>query len=204
MIQLGIIDYGAGNLQSVFNSLKEAGCEGRFVRKPEDLEGITHLVLPGVGAFGDCSRALHEQELVEPIKRWICEDNKPFMGICIGYQILFESSEESPGAPGLGIFKGQVVRFAEMGLKIPHMGWNEVTFKNEADPAWQGMGENRHFYFVHSYYPQPQDESLIAASCEYGKPFAAAIRQGNLLATQFHPEKSQSLGLKLLANFLAF
>jgi len=202
MTNLGIIDYGAGNLQSVLNSLLAAGQEGKLVRCAEDLKGITHLVLPGVGAFGDCSRALDEQGLSSAICTWIAE-NRPFLGICIGYQILFESSEECPDSKGLGIFKGKVRRFRDQGLKVPHMGWNPIKFSNEMDPIWAGMGENRHFYFVHSYYPEPEESSLIAAECEYGDCFAAAIRKGNILATQFHPEKSQSLGIQFLKNFLS-
>ncbi len=201
MIRLGIIDYGAGNLQSVRNSLLAAGQEGSIVRTPADLKDITHLVLPGVGAFGDCSRALKAQGLDTAITQWIAED-KPFLGICIGYQILFDSSEESPEAQGLGIFKGQVRRFSDVGLKIPHMGWNPILLTEAGDPIWQSMPEAPQFYFVHSFFPEPEDDSLIAARCNYADNFAAAIRKGNLVATQFHPEKSQKLGLQLLSNFL--
>lgn len=201
MSRLGIIDYGAGNLSSVYNSFLATGTEGRLVRHNSDLEGITHLVLPGVGAFGDCSRALEKQGLDTPIRDWIAQD-KPFLGICIGYQILFDDSEESPDARGLGIFKGHVARFPNTGLKVPHMGWNEVTVLEATNPIWHGMGGNRHFYFVHSFYPVPEDASIIAATCTYGVSFAAAIRKGNLIATQFHPEKSQKLGLQLLRNFM--
>ncbi|MFI3242663.1 MAG: imidazole glycerol phosphate synthase subunit HisH [Akkermansia sp.] len=201
MTCLGIIDYGAGNLQSVRNSLLAAGEEGRIVRSPADLEGITHLVLPGVGAFGDCSRALRAQGLDSAITSWIAAD-KPFLGICIGYQILFECSEESPEAAGLGIFKGKVRRFSDVGLKIPHMGWNPIHLSKADDPIWTGMQEEPQFYFVHSFFPEPADESLIAARCDYADNFAAAIRKGKLVATQFHPEKSQKLGLELLSNFL--
>ncbi len=201
MSTLGIIDYGAGNLSSVCNSFRANGIEGRLVRTADDVEGLTHLVLPGVGAFGDCSRALHAQGLVEPIRQWISED-KPFLGICIGYQILFDSSEETPGAPGLGVFRGHVRRFPDCGLKIPHMGWNKVEPQQANDPIWAGMGDSPYFYYVHSYYPEPEDCSIIAAHTTYGTTFAAAVRRGRLVATQFHPEKSQLLGLKLLNNFL--
>lgn len=201
MIHLGIIDYGAGNLQSVRNSLLAAGQEGCIVRSPQDLDGITHLVLPGVGAFGDCSSALKKQGLDTAIKEWIAAD-KPFLGICIGYQILFESSEESAEAEGLGIFKGKVRRFSDVGLKIPHMGWNPVSLSDVNDPIWRDMHEDPQFYFVHSFFPEPLDESLIAARCDYADNFAAAIRIGKIVATQFHPEKSQKLGLQLLSNFL--
>ena len=201
MINLGIIDYGAGNLSSVCNSFRALGVEGRLVRTSDDMQGLTHLVLPGVGAFGDCSAALQRQELVAPIRHWI-EQDKPFLGICIGYQILFDSSDESPGAIGLGIFHGHVQRFPESELKIPHMGWNTVHPLNPADPVWTEMGEAPHFYYVHSYFPVPEDNSLIAATSTYGVTYAAAIRKGRLIATQFHPEKSQILGLRLLQNFL--
>lgn len=201
MSTLGIIDYGAGNLSSVCNSFRANGIEGRLVRTADDIDGLTHLVLPGVGAFGDCSRALHGQGLVEPIRQWISED-RPFLGICIGYQILFDSSEETPGAPGLGIFRGHVRRFPDCGLKIPHMGWNKVEPQQTNDPIWAGMGDSPYFYYVHSYYPEPEDSSIIAAHTTYGSTFAAAVRRGRLVATQFHPEKSQLLGLKLLNNFL--
>ena len=201
MITPGIIDYGAGNLSSVCNSFRAIGMEGKLIRTEAELAGVTHLVLPGVGAFGDCARALRDQGLAEPIRRWIDED-KPFLGICIGYQILFESSEESPGADGLGILKGHVRRFPEGELKVPHMGWNSVHPTRQADPIWQGMGRAPYFYYVHSYFPEPEDSSIIAATSTYGCSFAAAIRRGRMIATQFHPEKSQMLGLKLLQNYI--
>lgn len=201
MSTLGIIDYGAGNLASVQNSFLAIGVDAVKVRTPNELEGLTHLVLPGVGAFGDCAAALRKQELADSIRNWV-EADKPFLGICIGYQILFESSEETPGARGLGIFKGNVRRFSENGLKIPHMGWNEVTPTDATHPVWAGMGNNPYFYYVHSYYPEPCDKQLLAATTSYGDTYAAAIIKGKLIATQFHPEKSQLQGLKLLKNFI--
>lgn len=200
--KLGIIDYGAGNLQSVRNTLAAAGFTGRLVRRPQDFEDLTHLILPGVGAFGDCARQLRAQGLEEGIRAWT-EADKPFLGICIGYQILFEEGEESPGVRGLGILKGKVVRFPAGELKVPHMGWNNLSLKTPDAPLWQGLGADPFFYFVHSYYPVPAESELIAASCTYGVTFAAAIRRGNLVATQFHPEKSQQLGLRLLSNFMS-
>lgn len=202
MSTLGIIDYGAGNLASVCNSFRAIGVEGKLVRTPQDLEGITHLVLPGVGAFGDCAQALQQQELSQSICDWVAQD-KPFLGICIGYQILFESSDETPGACGLGIFKGHVRRFSDTGLKIPHMGWNQVKPVDATSSIWADMGDTPYFYYVHSFYPVPQDKSLIAASTCYGDTFAAAIIRGRVIATQFHPEKSQIQGLRLLKNFLS-
>ncbi len=201
MSTLGIIDYGAGNLASVRNSFRAIGVEGKLIRKPEEAAGITHLVLPGVGAFGDCAQALQQQGLADFIRTWIAAD-KPFLGICIGYQILFESSDETPDARGLGIFDGHVQRFIDCGQKIPHMGWNAVQPTNAAHPLWAGMGAEPYFYYVHSYYPQPADKGLIAATTTYGDTFAAAIIRGNVVATQFHPEKSQQQGLRLLHNFL--
>lgn len=201
-MKLGVIDYGAGNLRSVLNTFEAAGVNGRLVRTPEDAAGVTHLVLPGVGAFGDCAEKLRRQGLGPLIRNWIGQD-RPFLGICVGYQVLFESGEEDAEVPGLGIFKGRVVRFPESELKVPHMGWNRLTLSNLADPIWKGMGENPYFYFVHSYYPRPEDDSLAGAFCTYGVRFAAAVRRGNLVATQFHPEKSQKLGVKLLENFVS-
>lgn len=201
MSKLGIIDYGAGNLASVQNSFRAIGVEGILVRTPQEMEGLTHLVLPGVGAFGDCAAALQKQELAEAICNWISEDN-PFLGICIGYQILFESSDETPGAKGLGIFKGHVRRFSENGLKIPHMGWNVVTPHDTTHPIWADMGDSPYFYYVHSYYPVPEATDIVAATSNYGDTYAAAIIKGRVVATQFHPEKSQVQGLRLLKNFL--
>ena len=187
-MKLGVIDYGAGNLRSVLNTFEAAGVTGHLVRTPEDAAGVTHLVLPGVGAFGDCAEKLRRQNLVPLVRAWI---------------ELFESGEESGQVPGLGILKGRVVRFSESELKVPHMGWNSVALTDPSDPIWKGMGKEPYFYFVHSYYPQPEDKSLIAAFCTYGVRFAAAVRRGNLVATQFHPEKSQKLGVKLLKNFIS-
>lgn len=198
---LGIIDYGAGNLASVCNSFRAIGIEATLVRRPQDMEGLTHLVLPGVGAFGDCATALVKQGLSDVIRSWISE-NKPFLGICIGYQILFESSEETPGAKGLGVFKGHVRRFSDTGLKIPHMGWNSVNPTTPTHPIWAEMGEAPYFYYVHSYYPEPADKGIIAATSVYGDTYAAAVIKGRLIATQFHPEKSQLQGLRLLKNFI--
>lgn len=201
-MKLGVIDYGAGNLRSVLNTFEAAGVTGHLVRTPEDAADVTHLVLPGVGAFGDCAEKLRRQGLEPLIRTWI-EQDRPFLGICVGYQVLFERGEEDAQVPGLGIFRGSVVRFPESELKVPHMGWNRLTLTHPEDPVWKGMGEDPYFYFVHSYYPQPEDDSLAAAFCTYGVRFAAAIRRGNLVATQFHPEKSQKLGVKLLENFVA-
>ena len=201
MTSLGIIDYGAGNLASVCNSFRAIGIEGKLVRSPQDAEGLTHLVLPGVGAFGDCAEALKKQGLDATIRTWIQQD-KPFLGICIGYQILFDSSEETPGVAGLGVFRGHVRRFRTKDIKIPHMGWNTVHPTNPAAPIWRGMGENPHFYYVHSYYPALCPDTV--ATTRHGDClFSAALKYENFYATQFHPEKSGEVGERILRNFLS-
>lgn len=199
----GIINYGAGNLYSVANAVRSLGMEPRIIDRPEAWPtDLTHLILPGVGAFGDSMSELRRRGLCEPVCDWIAAD-RPFFGICVGYQMLFDGGEENPGVPGLGRFAGQVVRFPDDGRKIPHMGWNVTRARQPDDPLWQGLGEDPYFYFVHSYYPQPVDDSLVALTTDYqGLEFPAAIRRGRLLATQFHPEKSQKAGLRLLQNFL--
>jgi len=199
----GIIDYGGGNLQSVRNAVLALGREPALVHAPDDLDGISALVFPGQGAFADCMGALQAKGLVEPLRAWI-EADRPFFGICIGYQVLFESSEENPDIAGLGVLAGKVVRFPSgPGIKIPHMGWNTARVVQPDSPAWAGLGAAPFFYFVHSYYPQPESAEVTAAVTDYaGLSFAAAVARGRMLATQFHPEKSQATGLRLLGNFL--
>ncbi|GHC52695.1 imidazole glycerol phosphate synthase subunit HisH [Roseibacillus persicicus] len=201
-MELGVINYGGGNLRSLVRALEFLGVQPRNVSKPEDFEGLTHLAFPGQGSFGDSMRNMEERGLVEPLKEWL-EADKPFFGICIGYQLLFEGSEESPETPGLGILEGKVERFpADMGLKVPHMGWNTAQPTDPADPIWKDLEPDPYFYFVHSFYPHPLDSDVIASTTDYGFPFASSVRKGNLFATQFHPEKSQHTGLQLLKNFL--
>jgi glutamine amidotransferase len=198
----GVIDYGAGNLRSVCNALTMLHTEHKLIRGPEDLNGIDALVFPGVGAFGESMQHLVEQDLVAPIFDWIKAD-RPFLGICIGYQVLFEGSEECPGTPGLGVFKGQVTRFSpESKLKVPHMGWNNITPLDASDPLWKELPKSPFVYFVHSFFPRPEDQSIVSSTAKHGETFAASIRSGNVTATQFHPEKSQSVGLQLIRNFL--
>ena len=203
-MKVGIIDYGAGNLQSVLNAFHALGAEANLITTPAELSDLTHLVLPGQGEFGDCSRKLEASGMTQPIKDWITAD-KPFLGICVGYQLLFEGSEESPSSKGLGIFKGQNVKFsAEPGLKIPHMGWNGVNPQNADHAMWNGMSEEPYFYYVHSYFPQAEEADCVACVTTYGnQTFHGAVTRGNLIATQFHPEKSQHAGLQLLKNYLA-
>lgn len=201
-MKVTLIDYGAGNLRSVANAMRAIGVEPEIAASPDALEGTTHLVLPGVGSFGDCMAELEKRNLLEPIREWVMA-GKPYLGICLGYQILFESSEESPGVKGLGLLPGVVRRFVDVpALKVPHMGWNSVV-PVKPDGRWQGLGAEPYFYYVHSYFPVPADESVVAARTSYGADhFAAAIELPNVLACQFHPEKSQEAGLKLIRNFL--
>lgn len=198
---IGIIDYGAGNLRSVANAVHALGIEPRLVAGPEEMEGLSHLILPGVGSFGDCMGELEKRGLTGPIRDWIA-DGKPYFGICLGYQILFDESVESPGVAGLGVFPGKVRRFTEDGRKIPHMGWNAAIPVHPAEPIWKGLGGSPYFYFVHSYFPEPADRGIVAMETGYGETFASAIQSGAIVATQFHPEKSQQAGLRLLGNFL--
>ena len=196
---IGIIDYGMGNLRSVEKALQSVGAKTRFVTGTAGLDGLTGLVLPGVGAFTDCVGNLRATGLWEPIREWIAAD-KPFFGICLGYQMLFEGSEEGPGVEGLGVFKGNVVRFPKTELKVPQMGWNEVNIV-KTSAFTEGVVTGDHVYFVHSFYPVPADPAIVTMTTDYGLSFASAVGRGNLFATQFHPEKSQRIGLQLLSNF---
>ena len=202
-MKVTLIDYGAGNLRSVANAMRAIGVEPNIAASPDQLGETTHLVLPGVGSFGNCMDELQRRRLLDPIREWLAA-GRPYFGICLGYQILFDSSEESPGVAGLGFVPGTVKRFKEQpGLKIPHMGWNSVIPKKPDTGNWAGLGAEPYFYYVHSYFPVPDDPSVIAATTEYGADnFAAAIELPNVLACQYHPEKSQEAGLRLIRNFL--
>lgn len=202
-MNVALIDYGAGNLRSVANALRALGIEPRIAASPEEIGDATHLVLPGVGSFGDCMEQLEKRDLLATIRDWVTA-GKPYLGICLGYQILFDSSEETPGVAGLGLVPGTVRRFQQTpGLKIPHMGWNSVVPRNPDSGNWTGLGAEPYFYYVHSYFPVPADPAVIAAETTYGADtFAAAIELPNLLACQYHPEKSQEAGLRLIRNFL--
>ncbi len=202
-MKVALVDYGAGNLSSVANAMRALKVEPSIVSSPDDLGDATHMVLPGVGSFGDCMGQLSSHGWVEVIREWVAAE-KPYLGICLGYQILFDSSGESPGVDGLGIISGEVKRFAEKpGLKIPHMGWNAAAPKSPNLGHWSGLGEDPYFYYVHSYFPVPNDSSVVAAETTYGDDcFAAAVEMPNLLACQFHPEKSQDAGIRLIGNFL--
>ena len=195
-----LIDYGVGNLYSVEKAVAAVGGEVRITSSAEDLQKADRLILPGVGAFGDCMKNLEETGLIPTICEQI-RQKKFLLGICVGLQILFESSEESPNVSGLGIFKGRVKKINADNLKIPHMGWNSVKSKNSSK-LMRELKETPYFYFVHSYHAVPTEESLISATTSYGEEITAAIERENIFATQFHPEKSGDVGLKILKNFV--
>ncbi len=198
---LGLIDYGSGNLRSVSNALARIGARVERLATPERLGEMDAVVLPGVGAFGDCAHQLQQRGLWDPLADWLRAD-RPFLGVCLGYQLLFESSEETPGIPGFGRFAGQVKRFTAPGLKVPQIGWNSLQFTRPDARLWRGLADGAHVYFVHSYYPDPADLRAVAATADYGAPFAAAIEEGHTMGVQFHPEKSQEAGLAMLRNFV--
>jgi imidazole glycerol-phosphate synthase subunit HisH len=200
---IGLIDYGAGNLHSVEKALRFLGANVQRVKHPEQLQDAVSAVLPGVGAFDDCVNALQKQELLEATRQFI-QSGRPFLGICVGYQALFEKSEEfNSCAAGLGLFKGKVIRFSGRdGLKVPQIGWNELEIARPECPLFRDIPSGSYAYFVHSFYPQPADTSIVATRTEYGETFASAIWHENVYATQFHPEKSQKVGLQVLKNFV--
>ena len=199
---LALIDYGSGNIRSVMNALRHEGAEVELICDPARLAEADGVVLPGVGAFGDCVRGLQSRGFWEPLRAWLAAD-RPFLGICVGYQMLFEESEESPEARGFGFFAGKVKRFTTPGLKVPQIGWNQLDLVAPEHPLWAGLPAHPHVYFVHSYYPEPEEDSIVAARATYGVPFAAAAVRGRVAAVQFHPEKSQAVGLCILRNFIA-
>ena len=200
---IALLDYGSGNLRSVHKSLLKVGADVRIAQAPNEIGDASAMVLPGVGAFDDCINALRKQELLQAARDFI-QTGKPFLGICVGYQALFERSEEfNSCAAGLGVFKGSVVRFTEKpGLKIPQIGWNQLDIEQTDCPLYRGITSGSYVYFVHSFYPQPVDQSIIATRTEYGDSFASSVWRDNVYATQFHPEKSQKVGLQLLKNFV--
>lgn len=202
---IAIIDYDMGNLKSVAKAFEKVSAEARVTREAKDILDSSHVVLPGVGAFRDCMKNLEDYGLIDPILKAV-SSGKPFLGICLGLQLLFETGEEFGIHEGLGVIKGKVVRFPsgmKSGgdeLKVPHMGWNQANIQKESR-LLKGLPDSTYFYFVHSYYAAPTDNSVVLTKTGYGVEFASAIEKDNVAACQFHPEKSQSAGLKILENF---
>ena len=198
---IAIIDYDAGNIKSVEKAILALGEEVVVTSDADTILTADGVILPGVGAFGDAMKKLKDYDLVDVIRR-VAESGKPFMGICLGLQLLFDSSEESPGVQGLGILKGKIVRIPEgEGIKVPHIGWNSLEFPKKSR-LFKGITPGSYVYFVHSYYLQAQDKEIVAATAEYGVEIHAAVEIENIFACQFHPEKSSDIGLKLLRNFI--
>lgn len=198
---IAIIDYDAGNIKSVEKAIQFLGEEAVITRNPEEILSASGVILPGVGAFGDAMEKLHKYNLV-PVIQEVVKRQIPFLGICLGLQLLFEKSDESPGVEGLGILEGEIKRIPDKGeLKIPHIGWNSLKFPN-AGRLYQGISEDSYVYFVHSYYLDAKDETIVVATTEYGTKIHASVEKGNVFACQFHPEKSSAIGLKILENFL--
>ena len=198
---IGIIDYGAGNLKSVEKALLKLGAQPVITRDRETILAADHIILPGVGAFGDAMENLRKYDLDQVIYEAV-EQKIPFLGICLGLQLLFSSSEESPGVAGLGILEGEILRIPEAeGLKIPHMGWNSLHLEHNGR-LFRGIPENIYVYFVHSYYLKASDPEIVKASTYYSTQIHASVEKGNVFACQFHPEKSSDLGRKILDNFI--
>lgn len=197
---VAIIDYGAGNLSSVKKALDYLGAENEITQDRKKILSASHVILPGVGSFGDAMDSMRERGLVDTVKEAAL--TKPFLGICLGLQLLFESSEESPNAKGLGILKGKIVSIPKDNrLKVPHIGWNSVNLKQHGG-IFSGIDDESYFYFVHSFYLKDADEDVVAATTEYGVTIQCAVQRDNLCATQFHPEKSSKAGLQILKNFI--
>lgn len=198
---IAIIDYDAGNIKSVEKAFQFLGAEVCVTRDRHAIETADSVVLPGVGAFGDAMGKLHQYELVDTI-RSVIDRGKPFLGICLGMQLLFERSDENEGVAGLGVLDGEILRIPETGgLKVPHIGWNAISFPNKSR-LFEGIPENSYVYFVHSYYLKAKDEHIVAAKTQYGVQIHAAVEKENVFACQFHPEKSSEIGLRILKNFI--
>jgi glutamine amidotransferase len=199
---IAIVDYGMGNIRSVEKAFIKIGADVRITSDPKVIADAKGVVLPGVGAFKDCMRNLDNLRLLDSIKKEIGK-GKPYLGICLGLQILFSESEEFGFCRGMDVFRGKVVKFTFDGLKIPHMGWNTARLLRKP-PVFDGIQDNSYFYFVHSYYVVPEDEGIVASRTDYGVDFVSMVWKDNIFATQFHPEKSQELGLKILKGFDEF
>ena len=198
---IAIIDYGMGNIHSVKKALELYGAKIKVSNNPEEISYCEKLVLPGVGAFGEAMQELEKQGLVALIKDEV-KNKKPFLGICLGMQLLFEKSEEANKCKGLGIIRGEVKKFPVSDLKVPHMGWNQLKTVKDECRLLKDVPDGSYVYFCHSYYPQPKDKSVIAAATDYGVNFTSIVWQDNVYGAQFHPEKSQGIGLKMLENFV--
>jgi imidazole glycerol phosphate synthase glutamine amidotransferase subunit len=198
---IGIIDYGMSNLGSVMNACRHLALPAELISKPAQMDACRALIFPGQGAFGDCVKHLQAHGFVEPLKNWIRAD-RPFLGICLGLQTLFEGSEEAPGVAGLALLPGTVRKFAlPPEFKIPQIGWNQVRQRKPDCPLFRGLPDGSHAYFVHSYYVESRDPAVVAGETDYGILYASVVWRGGLMAVQFHPEKSQSAGLRILGNF---
>ncbi len=196
---IAIVDYGMGNLRSVEKGFRKVGVSTKVTNKPEVIENADGVVLPGVGAFRDCMKELTNLKLVDAVVKTI-KKNKPYLGICLGLQVLFSESEEFGRCRGLDIFRGKVMRFPANELKVPHMGWNDIKIQKN-NPLLNGIQDKAYFYFVHSFCIVPEDNSIVSTTTEYGLEFASMIWKDNVFAVQFHPEKSQTTGLRILENF---
>jgi glutamine amidotransferase len=198
---IAVVDSGSGNLRSVERALARVGGAPRLTSDPDAVRRADLVVVPGQGAFADCMAEMRRRGLDEAVRE-VVRSGKPYLGICLGLQILFDESEEHGPVAGLGILRGRVVKFrGGGGLKVPHMGWNQIE-RRRSEPLLAGLPQGAHFYFIHSYFVQPAELELTALTCDYGGSFCAAVRRDNLFACQFHPEKSQAVGLRLLANFI--
>lgn len=198
---VAIIDYDAGNIKSVEKAVLSLGEAAVITRNKEEILGADRVILPGVGAFGDAMDKIRSYGLEEVINE-VVKRETPFLGICLGLQLLFEASEETPGVQGLGILKGKIRRIPDKGLKVPHIGWNSLSFPNKGR-LFEGINEGVYVYFVHSYYLQAQEAEIVTAAAEYAVHIHASVEKGNVFACQFHPEKSSEVGLRILKNFLA-
>jgi len=198
---IAVLDYGIGNLRSAEKALQHLGADARLVDDPAVASTAEAVVLPGVGDFGDCVRNIKARKLWEPLKDWLAS-GKPFLGICVGYQLLFDSSEESPGERGFGFFPGQVKKFRSPELKVPQIGWNSLELTQPEHELWRGLPAEPYVFFVHSYYPASERADVVISQTTYGETFASGAALGNVAGVQFHPEKSQDVGLAVLRNFV--
>ncbi|WP_333825842.1 imidazole glycerol phosphate synthase subunit HisH [Acinetobacter schindleri] len=201
MTRIALLDYGMGNLHSAAKALEHVGATVDVTNDPKLIAQADKIVFPGVGAMRDCMHGMHQARIDDVVRHAVF--NKPVLAICVGMQALMQRSEENGGADALGIFEGEVKRFPDVeGLKVPHMGWNQVHQADPGHPMWKDIEQDARFYFVHSFYVKPKDPSIVAATCDYGLEFCTALHKENLFATQFHPEKSHTAGLQLLKNFV--